>query len=361
VVRAAVAAVAALVVCATASASSPDISSTHVIWTARLSAPVGTPAVADGHIYVATGAKHTRLHALDATTGRRLWQAIGGFGTRYAPLAANGIVLRLSDADSLRRYDPASGRVFWNRPGVYSEGFLAPPLLANGRMVELSDSLDVRDATTGQQLWTAADDCFRCRVAADATRLYVAGKQGLRAFDAATGAVLWHTTGFAALNTVASPTLANGTIVAVEHTLSGKVWSFFLEGFRASDGHAVWHTKLADTEGFDPWTAPVSSGRIAVFVTVDGTLHALDTRTGAVRWAANVGLTGSVPAIGDGVVWIVGGDNRLHALSETTGEVLWSGPPMKVDASAATPSPVLDGDIVLVGTAAGNLLAFGRR
>src|SRR2546421_435418 len=37
----------------------------HVAWTARLSAPVGTPTVADGHVYVATGAKHTRLHALD--------------------------------------------------------------------------------------------------------------------------------------------------------------------------------------------------------------------------------------------------------------------------------------------------------
>lgn len=332
---------------------------THVVWTARLSAPVGTPAVSDGRIYVATGAKHTRLHALDATSGKRLWSAIAGSGTQYAPLAAPGFVLHLSNLDVVRRYDPATGRVFWRTNGPFAEGFLAQPLLASGRVLELSDRLTALDAATGAQLWTAPDDCFRCRVAATATRVFAAGKQGLRAFDAATGNVLWRTRGFASLDTVSSPTLAGNVLVVPSTSLSGNVWTFFLEGFRASDGRALWHTKLGATAGFDPWSAPVSSGRLVLYTTTNGDLFALDATTGGVRWRAHIGTTDSIPAVGNGAVWIVGGDNRLHALSPDTGVGLWSGPPIRVRSDLPTPSPVIDGNLVLLGTAAGNLVAYG--
>lgn len=337
------------------------LASTHVAWTARLSAPVGTPAVADGRIYVASGAKHTRLHALDATSGRREWSAIGGLGTLYAPLADTGLLLRLSNADVLRRHDPGTGRVFWRRNSLFAEGFLAQPLLANGRVFELSDSLVAVDARTGTQLWRANDDCFRCRVAADATRVYAAGKQGMRAFDAATGKVLWQTRGFAGLDTVSSPVLANGIVAVVESSLQGKTWSFYLEAFRAGDGHALWHAKLTSTTaGFDPFAAPASDGRLVLFPATDGTLYALDLATGTLRWQVPVGATDSIPAIANGTVWIVDGGNHLLALSETTGAKVWSGPPTKGQANGPTASPVLDGGLVLVGTGAGNLIAYAQ-
>ena len=332
---------------------------THVVWTARLSAPVGTPAVADGRIYVATGAKHTRLHALDAVSGKRLWSSIGGFGTSYAPLVAPGLVLRLSNADTVRRYDPATGRIFWRTNHPFSEGFLAQPLLSDGRVFELSDSLQALDAKTGKQLWAAPDDCFRCQLAADSTRLYAAGKQGLRAFDRSNGAIAWTAHGFASLDTASSVTTTSGVVVVVSTRLTGKAWTFFLEGFRAPDGKALWHTKLADAPGFDPWTAPVATGSLVVFPATDGNLYALDVLTGAIRWRAQVGQTDSTPAIGNGAVWIVGGDKRLHAFDATTGASVWTGAVMKT--GSQTPSPVIDGDLVLVGTAAGNLIAYGQR
>lgn len=333
--------------------------STHAVWTARLSAPVGTPAVSDGRIYVATGAKHTRLHALDASTGRREWQSIGGLGTLYAPLAAPGLVARLSNADVVRRYDPATGRIFWRKNGLFAEGFLAQPLLAGGRVFELSDSLQAIDARSGAQLWRADDACFRCRVAADSTRVYAAGGRSLRAFDAATGRVIWQTRGYASLDTTSSPVLANGIVATVETALRGKAWSFYLEAFRAGDGHALWHTKLATTAGFDPFAAPATDGNVVVFPTTDGTLHAVELATGRAMWQVEVGQTDSVPAIADGVVWIVDGDNRLLALDETTGAAAWTGPPTKGLSSGPNASPVLDGNFVLVGTAAGNLIAYG--
>lgn len=336
-----------------------SLMSTHVVWTARLSAPVGTPAVADGRIYVASGQKHTRLHALDATNGQREWQAISGLGTLYTPLVAPGFLLRLSDADVVRRFDPATGRVFWRRNNPFAEGFLAQPLLAGGRMFELSDSLVALDARSGAQLWRAADDCFRCRVASDGSLVYAAGKQGLRAFDAATGRVVWHARGFEDLSTVSSTVLAGGIVAAVSTKLQGSVWSFFLEGFRASDGKPLWLTPIGTASGFDPYAAPATDGRLLVFPSTAGDLYALDLDTGRIRWHVPVGKTDSVPAIAGGVVWIVDGADRLHAFDAETGASLWLGAPMKAVADFATASPVIDGNLVLVGTAAGNLLAFG--
>jgi outer membrane protein assembly factor BamB len=333
--------------------------STHVVWTARLSAPVGTPTVSGGHIYVATGARHTRLHGLDATTGRREWQAIGGLGTLYAPLADAGLVLRLSNADVVRRYDPGSGRIFWRKNGPFAEGFLAPPLLAGGRVFELSDSLVALDARTGVQRWRADDDCFRCRVASDGARLYAAGKQGVRAFDAATGDVLWRTPGFADLSTASSTVVAGGVVATIETRLRGKTWSFFAEGFRASDGASLWHTAIGTAPGFDPYSAPVTDGKLLLFTGADGTLYALDLSSGRIRWHADVGDTDSVPAIGPTAVWVVDGAHRLHAFDAATGASLWAGQPMKAVANFSTASPVIDGSLVLVGTAAGNLIAYG--
>lgn len=334
------------------------LASPHVAWTARLSAPVGTPGVADGRIYVASGTKHTRLHALDAVTGRREWSAIGGLGTDYAPLVDSGLVLRLSNANTVRRYDPATGRIFWRTNPRFSEGFLAPPLLAGGRVFELSDSLVALDAQTGKQLWSAADDCFRCRVASDGVRVYAAGKQGLRAFDPATGKILWTARGFAGLDTVSSATVSDGVVAVLSHSLSGTVWTFYLEGYRASDGRRLWHRELAQSDGFDPWTAPVAGYGMVVFPATDGYLYAVDLHTGAMRWRAQVGATDSVPAVGNDDVWIVDGDNRLRAFVPADGSPQWTGPAMKAVDGIPAPSPVLDNGLVLVGTAAGNLIAY---
>lgn len=341
--------------------------STHVVWTARLSAPVGTPAVADGRIYVASGAKHTRLHALDAVTGRREWQAIGGLRPQYTPLVDSGLVLRLSDLGVLRRYDPATGHIFWRSQDGFSEGMLAPPTLAGGRVFELSDALVALDAKTGKRLWTAPGDCFRCALGVDSAHVYAAGKEGLRAYDVATGQVAWTAPGFADLDTASSTVVSDGIVVVPSTRNRQKtpgdnskyIWSFWVEAFRSSDGKALWRVRLPNADGFDPWIQPVAADGLVVCQSVGGMLYAIDLHTGAVRWRANIGSTDSTPAIANGVVWVVGGDNRLHALSATTGGALWSSQPIKVDPDLPTPSPVLDGNLVLLGTAAGNLIAYG--
>src|SRR5262249_59728716 len=67
-----------------------DVGSGSTVWTRDIDgdglqwgyAPLATPAVAAGRLYVAT--PHEFLYALDAATGVELWKAQGGFASVHA-------------------------------------------------------------------------------------------------------------------------------------------------------------------------------------------------------------------------------------------------------------------------------------
>ena len=94
---------------------------------------------------------------------------------------------------------------------------------------------------------------------------------------------------------------------------------------------AVWQVNLEGgaTSG-DNQSSPVVSKGVIFMETAQGRLHAVDGKTGAIKWTYNLGGTGvrRGPAVGEGKVFTIA-SGYLTALDEETGAEIW-----KVQASA---------------------------
>jgi outer membrane protein assembly factor BamB len=147
-------------------------------------------------------------------------------------------------------------------------------------------------------LWLAAgDDVFEPPLAADAARVFAAGRGGtLRALDRATGSVSW--------------------------TASGRTGVL-----SAGDGLLVLRRQ-------------------------DGGIEALDPASGETRWQAETGIAGLLPvALAEGRVVVAG--QGVAALDAASGRLLWSAP-----LTAIAAPPVASGGLVLVGAEDGTLHAL---
>jgi outer membrane protein assembly factor BamB len=95
----------------------------------------GTPAVADGVVYVGTYKPEDKtfgcLYAIDAHTGAHLWQFKTG-GSVSSPAVANGVVYFGSDDGNLYALDAKTGTLLWRYAG--SEQYFSSPAVVNGML-----------------------------------------------------------------------------------------------------------------------------------------------------------------------------------------------------------------------------------
>lgn len=137
-----------------------------------------------------------------------------------------------------------------------------------------------------------------------------------------------------------------GTIYALDGVTGGLRW-------RRSLGSPVLST-------------PAISGRTVYFTTWDNALHAADAATGQERWRKDLGRTlgtgdyweyyVSSPQISGGRLYVGSASGRLFAIEPVSGRTLWS-----FDAGARIrTTPTLAGDLVIIGTMGGEVLAIDR-
>jgi len=122
--------------------------------------------------------------------------------------------------------------------------------------------------------------------------------------------------------------------------------------------------------GGDVVSSPVIADGTVYVGSNDGTLYALDLRTGAERWRRALGSpVGSSPAVGEGLVYAQTRDGVLYAVDAATGGVRWqrhTGRVMRFpwgheSGDYYTSSPVYTNGTVVFGAADGGVYALAAR
>ncbi len=329
-------------------------------WRARIGdPPVGTPVGAAGTAWVLTEAGELVSVGLD---GGERWRAIvcqepgdavlqGRFAA--SPLLAGELVLVGSSAGSLCALSRADGAERW-RYAVQGP-VLAPPNLlepagSSGPSVVVASQADGAlhrlDLATGAAL-AVSEPTARSDGG-------VSVGEGVVAYGNCSAALCLHEAGSLALRAEV-PLLADGQVFAGVALRDGHAYAGDRSGrvYAASlaSGQLAWHNEEARGEiGGAP---AVSTDRV-VHGTSEGAVAALDRATGQTVWRVSLGGRVGAPVITAGGEVLVSAGGSLHLLRLADGAPLWSR-----EISDTISPPAVVGELVLVGTADGFLVAFG--
>jgi outer membrane protein assembly factor BamB len=251
-------------------------------WTARVERTTrgihGTPAVANGHVYV--GAYDGALYAIDLATGDRVWRTDIGDAIGSSPVYYNGVcyvaVEYAEPSGSVAAVDAASGTVRW---------------------------LDG---------WPTDHPHSTVALALDAGRLVVGANDGV--------CYAWSFPDLERAWTFETGGPIKGPVAVHDGLAIFGSWDHRVYALSLADGREVW-SFAADA---DVMSGPaVAHGRVYVG-SHDSGLYALDAASGAERWRFDTDgwLIGSVTATPDHV--LAGSyDARLYAVDAVSGAETW--------------------------------------
>jgi len=308
------------------------------------------PLVQDGRVYVADGSG--TVAALDAATGRTLWEYSTGSPARGAPALLRDLLILGTDAGHVIALSIADGAPAWDQ-AIGSAPISASVLEADGQIyVGNADGTFVAlDGRTGARLWAADVGGSVTRGAALADGVVYVGATGGRfsALDATTGRDRWRVE--LGPGEEGTPVVGPGAV-------------FVGRGLLAPDGpHDV--VALDRADGTTRWTFPAPSGRqvlpgalangLLYGVSDDGSIYALDPASGVLQWtvAAAAAQLGTLGAIVGNVLYVTTADRNVQAFDATTGAHLWTVDVVGVPTQAA----VVDGSLFL-GTSLGHVYAL---
>ncbi len=244
----------------------------------------------------------------------------------------------------------------------------ADPVVSGGVIYTLdSQSRVTATATNGGTVWTtdvtrAGDrsaDASGGGLAVGGGRVYVTSGAGeLVALDSRSGGVVWRQQ----LGTAAGsgPALAGGKVFVASRDGTG--WAL-----DAGTGKIDWTVPGLGRAGVVGASSPASDGQVVVFPFSTGQLVAAEAQTGKVLWKANVAgkrvgesytaindVTGD-PVIAGNAVYAGTAAGRIAAIDKTTGQTLWA-----VGQGAASPPAVAGGALFIV-TDQGKLMRLDAR
>ena len=188
-------------------------------WKVDVGLGYATPLVVGDKIYMfSRQGENEVMSALDAATGKQLWQtgypapftmnsaaAVHGPGPKSTPLFANGKLYSIGMVGAVTAFDAATGKQLWQKPGtgvvpMYTSHAFSP-LIDRGLVIfhvggHNQGALTAFDANTGDVKWSWAGDGpgYGSPIVADlgGAHQIVAITQGkLVGLDAAAGALLW--------------------------------------------------------------------------------------------------------------------------------------------------------------------------
>jgi outer membrane protein assembly factor BamB len=356
-------------------------------WSGHLGGAIdGSPAVSSGK--VVAGSENGELAAFDEKAGAQLWIRTGLGPISGSPAIDGNRVFAATLTGHVRAFDLDNGRDVWDwkaegqQPALWSSPTIYDGLLLVGVGSQAGDTpletgrMVALDVVSGRERWTI------CAIAGcqpgggiwstpsidSSGRAYVGvgnPVDGVLAFDARKGGPLWETSFYPDagrdLDVGASPVLVD---MGGRETLAvGSVAGTF-NVLDARNGAIIWSVDLVQGSAVHGLIATAAYDGVNLYVASASPPTGLFARKldGSDVWTLQTFQpVYSAPSAGDGVVLFgtgaVFGDvnvGLILALSRADGKVLWS-----YDArSAVRSSPVIAGSLVVVGDAAGDLLAF---
>ncbi|GAU67471.1 serine/threonine-protein kinase [Streptomyces sp. NBRC 110611] len=227
------------------------------------------------------------------------------------------------------------------------------PVVADGLLYITSFEVHALDVASGRRRFKTRDVAWSMAVADG--RIHASDGPSLYALDAADGTERWR------LNTegwVYALQADRGTVVT--STRGGGV-----QAWEAATGELLWETTGVQTDFETAEAGPVVHNG-TVFVWADTRLKALEARTGAERWSYPVGdaaACGGVPMrllpAPDGVVYVAAG-TRVLAIDIARGDVRWhfEAPAVFLSPPAFAPGPAVTGGGIYLADYLGTVYAL---
>ena len=290
-----------------------------ILWEVTLEAgSAASPLVHDGEVIVFPRDGHIR--ALDAETGQQNWSLELGAGIAWTPTIADGILYVITEDGVLHAVRLEDRTIAWTAKGFVDDTIVTVvgDLVLAGAPRELV-ALSVDDRAERWRQKTGGSE----RVATDGTVAYVGGEGSgtLTALAVDDGDELWRLDLDAAR--VLTPTIVDDGIVAAGRDNPG--------------GHNL-VLRIAP-DGTEQWRwEPLHRGRIPAFTVAEdrvivasdvrnSTIQAIDLRTGEELWST--GLSGQlqmIPVVADQTVYVSGREAGVTALDTMTGAIRWALP-----------------------------------
>ena len=283
------------------------------------------------------GSDDGNVYAVDAETGRQVWKRTTGGPVPCTPAVANGMVYAASYDGKFYALDAATGAIKWKFATEGERRFEAKGI----------HGLQPRNQTIADQF----DVYLSSPVVAQGAVYFGSGDGHLYALDANSGELKWK---FKTGNVIhASPAYADGVLFVGS-------WDSYFYALDAATGKEKWRFHggedplIHNQVGFQS-SAAVVNGVVYVGCR-DSNLYALDAATGKEKWKFDNALSWVIvsPAvIQDKVVFATSDSSLFHIAEAATGKSLIK----QTDKAYMFSSPVVAGDVVLMGVLNGTLQA----
>ena len=326
----------------------------EVVWSFQSGAPIASQVAVVGDavfLVTVTGS----VHALEITTGTELWRADLGVPSKGGPSVSDGLVIVVS-GDGVVALDSRDGSIAWSSTATGPVS--GTPAVVDDMVFAASEDgmASALEIGTGDTVWQVDLGIATANsVAADPSVgiAVLGGREGVAvAVELDSGRVRWRydTDDSARIGT---PTIGNG-LVYLATLEGGGPGTRHIHALDAVTGERAW---VMDSPGDAPAFAPALFRRRAFISSEDGSVTAVDARSGALLWRYGAsGVVETVAAVADDTVYIATNDGQALALDAATGTERWHVPIEGIPYGVA-----VTGGLVLVGTTAGMLYAIGDR
>jgi outer membrane protein assembly factor BamB len=328
-------------------------------------------AVANGTVYL--GSDDNYLYALDQLTGETKWKTNLGDDVRCAPaVSPDGTKVYITSKNgSAFCLNTADGSTIWAvQISTSGEQNSAPVVSPDGTKVVVgayNGSMFCLDAANGNTIWSnKLGTRVRVGAAIEGDRVYAGAadesspNRVVRCYDLETGAIIWNSAD------IGSSTYGGYVVVYDKYV------------FVASQG-ANKVLKLNKTDGtliMTYWLANRPQGGLAVaygnlyvcygYSTATYGVAAFDINTDTLKWNftySGAAASYNVPAVADGMVFVLVTDGYVYALNATTtnsaGEVIWKYNTGTTPAECERGSGAVVDGCFIVGAGDGMVYCFG--